>query len=253
MSSRDTILNALRTTLNRADLPFPPVNPPALTGATRMTVTRADGCSRDLAERFGRELSTLHGSYEIVETASEARLALISRLLSLMAEAERMRSSGALVTGQERKVLSWQPEMLPVPGLADSLADMEIELVAPEEILSERDRNAVRHIPYGLTGVEAAFASTGSMLMATGAATSRSASLLPLRHIALIPSSRLFPTMEAWLASFEGDEHLVETVRNTANFSMITGPSKSADIGGELTLGVHGPKFVHAILFFNDE
>ncbi|MCB0161848.1 MAG: LUD domain-containing protein, partial [Caldilineaceae bacterium] len=85
--------------------------------------------------------------------------------------------------------------------------------------------------------------------MVAGPGRNRAASLLPIRHIALIPTSRLYPTMEAWLAELRADGRLVDTLRQSANWSMITGPSKSADIGGELTLGVHGPKFVHAILF----
>jgi L-lactate utilization protein LutC len=72
---------------------------------------------------------------------------------------------------------------------------------------------------------------------------------LPFRHIALIPFARLYPTMEDWLHEQRQQDKLVNYLRAHANLAMISGPSKSADIEMNLTLGVHGPKFVHAILF----
>jgi L-lactate utilization protein LutC len=249
MSARDDILNRLRGTLQRADLPFPPVNPRPLTAATRMTVTNAGGTDRELAARFGAELEKLHGSYEIVGSMAEARLALMNCLLRWASEAEAGKRGPRPETGQERTVLAWAPERLPVTGVAETLTDMEFGFIAPDSVLTAEARERIRHIRYGVTGVEAAFASTGSMMMVAGPGTNRSASLLPLRHIALIPTSRLYPTMESWLAELREVDRLTETLRQAANWSMITGPSKSADIGGELTLGVHGPKFVHAILF----
>lgn len=249
MSARDEILNRLRSTLQRADLPFPPLNPHPLTTATRMTVTHAEGSSWDLAARFGAELEKLHGSYEVVESMAEARLALMNRLLLWASEAEAGRRGPRPATGQERTVLAWAADRLPVSGVGETLTDMEFRFVAPDSLLTPEERARVRHIPYGVTGVEAAFASTGSMMMVAGPGVNRAASLLPFRHIALIPTSRLYPTIEAWLAELRDDGRLTETLRQAANWSMITGPSKSADIGGELTLGVHGPKFVHAILF----
>ena len=102
---------------------------------------------------------------------------------------------------------------------------------------------------FGITGVDAAFAATGSMLMISAPGASRAASLLPLRHIALIPFSRLYANMEDFLSERRARGELTDLLRSRAAWQMITGPSKSADIEMNLTLGVHGPKHVHAILF----
>lgn len=248
MSSRDEILARLRAILARPDLPFPPPDPPPLTRAERMTVTQVSGDARALADRFAGELEKLYGSAEVVDSAAEARMALIARLLGWHEDEEAARKGLRLATGQERQVLGWSPAALPVEGVADGLRDMGFELVAPPRIATQEEREAVRHIRYGLTGVEAAFAGTGSMLVASGPATARSASLLPLRHIALIPFSRLYPTFEAWLAAQRAGD-LPGFMRSHAQVVLISGPSKSADIEMNLTLGVHGPKYVHAILY----
>jgi L-lactate dehydrogenase complex protein LldG len=146
-------------------------------------------------------------------------------------------------------VLSWAPDRLPVEGLTEALADLGWKLVAPKQLTTPEALNDVRFIRFGVTSVEAAFAATASMLVASGAGQSRAASLLPFRHIALIPFSRLYPTIEAWLAEHRTAGELEALLREHAGWNLITGPSKSADIEMNLTLGVHGPKFVYAILF----
>lgn len=248
-SARDEILGKLRSSLARPDLRFPPPNPPALTGETRMTVTRADGGLEELAQRFGEELTALHGTFEVAETATEARLALINRIMAWMQQEESERKGAVVTTGQERSVLAWSANNLPIENIGAALEDLGLKLVAPSDLRSSDERDKVRHTRIGVTGVEAAFAGTGSMLMLAGPGTNRSASLLPFRHVALIPFSRLYRNFEEWLAEQREAGTLVDTFRNRANLSLISGPSKSADIEMNLTLGVHGPKFVHAILF----
>lgn len=248
-SARDEILGKLRGSLARPDLRFPPLNPPALTRETRMTVTRADGGLEELAQRFGEELTALHGTFEIAETPTEARLALINRIMAWIQQEESERKGAVITTGQERTIFAWTANNLPIENLGAALEDLGLKLVMPTTLRTSEEREKVRHIRYGLTGVEAAFAATGSMLMLAGPGTSRSASLLPFRHIALIPFSRLYRNFEEWLAEQRDAGTLVNTFRDRANVTLVSGPSKSADIEMALTLGVHGPKFVHAILF----
>ena len=249
MSTRDEILQRMRVILSRPDLPFPPVDAPPLSAEERMTVTSAEGEGRDLALRFGAELAQLYGTYEVLDSAVEARLALVNRLTDWDEEEKAARKGPSLTTGQERLVLTWHPDQLPVPGLAEMMEDVGWKLYTPRDLSTPESREAVRFIRFGLTGVDAAFAATGSMLLASAPGQSRAASLLPLRHIALIPFSRLYPNVEAWLAAQRADGDLAAQLREHAAWHMITGPSKSADIEMNLTLGVHGPKFVHAILF----
>ncbi|MFZ4848188.1 MAG: LutC/YkgG family protein [Caldilinea sp.] len=249
-NDREEILARLRAILRRPDLPFPPAAPPPLTAAERMVVTEAAGTPHQLALRFGQELEKLHGSYEIMGSATEVRLALLHRLDSWAAEEEAARRGPKTdMQGQERMVLGWAPDRLPVEGLSEALADIGWQLIAPPRLTSPETLANVRWIRFGVTGVNAALAATGSMLMIAGPGQSRSASLLPFRHIALIPFSRLYPTLEAWLAERRAAGDLELLLRSRASWNLITGPSKSADIEMNLTLGVHGPRHVHAILF----
>jgi L-lactate dehydrogenase complex protein LldG len=248
-SARDEILGKLRASLARPDLRFPPLITPMLTSETRMSVTRADGGLEELAERFGAELTALHGTFEIADTATEARLAMINRIMTWMEQEQSERKGAHVVTGQERSILAWTASNLPIDNIDMALEDLGLKLIAPTDLRSTESRDKVRHIRCGVTGVEAAFAATGSMLMLAGPGTNRSASLLPFRHVALIPFSRLYRNFEEWLSEQREAGTLVDTFRNRANITMISGPSKSADIEMNLTLGVHGPKFVHAILF----
>ncbi|MBK9123782.1 MAG: lactate utilization protein [Chloroflexi bacterium] len=98
----------------------------------------------------------------------------------------------------------------------------------------------------GLTGVEAALAGTGSLVVSSGPGKPRFASLLPPVHIAVVRADQILPDVEAWFeqVSASGLTHF----RESANVVFITGGSRTADIAQELILGAHGPVEVHVVL-----
>jgi L-lactate utilization protein LutC len=242
VSARDEILTRLRQSLASPSLHYPPAAPEPLTPSTRMAVTHIEGDPQELALHFGAVLEALHASFTIVGGADEVAGALVEQL-------QCWREVDAEAGGTPTAVLSWSPETLPVAALDDSLGSAGFTLISPDELRSQEIREQVQLIRFGLTGVEAAFASTGSIVVRSGPGTSRAASLLPLHHVALVPLSRLYPSAEGWLAETRNAGSLADFIRASANLAVISGPSKSADIEGVLTLGVHGPQFLHAIVF----
>jgi len=93
----------------------------------------------------------------------------------------------------------------------------------------------------GVTGAEAALAETGSVVVRSGPGRSRMASLLPPVHIALVAAERLTSDILTWTAARSGDL--------PANVTVISGPSRTADIEQTTALGMHGPKRVIVILY----
>jgi L-lactate dehydrogenase complex protein LldG len=92
----------------------------------------------------------------------------------------------------------------------------------------------------GLTAVDAALAETGSLVVSSGPGRSRMVSLLPPVHIALVPASSLTPDLFTWTAA--------RGQAVPAALTLISGPSKTADIEQTLAIGVHGPKRLIVIL-----
>lgn len=96
----------------------------------------------------------------------------------------------------------------------------------------------------GLSGAIAALAETGSIAVESGPGRSRLATLLPPVHIALVPTSRLTADIFTWVSARRG--------AMPAALTLISGPSKTADIEQTLAVGVHGPTRFIVILFKDD-
>ncbi|UCC71290.1 MAG: lactate utilization protein [Gemmatimonadota bacterium] len=207
-------------------------------------VTHADGDRRSLAARFGAKLEAASGSYEILEDAAEASQRVV-QLAREWGAAERATESAA----ETIEILSWASRALPIENLGELLKQAGTSLIVPDDMHDERTRARAARVNLGLTGADAAFASTGSIVLASGRGKSRAASLLPARHLVLVPMSRIHTTFEAWLRSLRAKQALGSFLRVSGQVVFITGPSKSADIELYLTLGVHGPKSVHALIF----
>jgi L-lactate dehydrogenase complex protein LldG len=89
----------------------------------------------------------------------------------------------------------------------------------------------------GVTGAVAACARTGTVVLAASADEPRMASLLPRVHLAVVARETL---VEAPGDVLRDLPRLFPGGLPSA-FALATGPSRSADIDGELVYGVHGP------------
>ena len=88
-----------------------------------------------------------------------------------------------------------------------------------------------------------ALADTGTLAQDASAIDKRLVSTLPFIHIALVPIAGLTPDMPTWLTQVQPQD--------SGYLSLVTGPSRTADIERVLTIGVHGPE--RLIIIFVDE
>jgi L-lactate dehydrogenase complex protein LldG len=85
-----------------------------------------------------------------------------------------------------------------------------------------------------------AIAESGTIIFSASGGRALQAGMLPEHHVALVPREKIFPTMEAFLAS-------TETLPSILTF--VTGPSRTADIEKKLVIGVHGPERLTVAVF----
>ncbi|MTV26706.1 hypothetical protein FTX61_14975 [Nitriliruptoraceae bacterium ZYF776] len=140
--------------------------------------------------------------------------------------------------GVRRAAVSRDPE---VAGVADDLRAAGIEVV------DLADKLAVAGCDIGITGAAYAIANLGSLVVDSGRAGGRTASLLPPHHLAYVRRANLLPDVGHLFRHL--DERLPDGL--PSNLVLITGPSKSADIELRLTIGMHGPRALEVV--FVDE
>jgi len=104
------------------------------------------------------------------------------------------------------------------------------------------DPGMVRDQPLGLAIARAAIAETGSIILVEPDVADRAVTLMTQTLVVLCPLAALLPSLDEAAAILRD-----LTVDEASYMTFVTGPSRTADIERELTVGVQGPGLLHFI------
>lgn len=154
--------------------------------------------------------------------------------------------------------------------IADHIALKEKEIVVPPQF-SERHpwgsilpllehkglgireaehASSVADAPAGLSNAELAVAETGSVLLAENSLEARVVSMLTLTHFVLVRAGDCVPMLDDIGVYLQ--RMTQPGLEQRRYVSLVTGPSRTADIERTLTIGVQGPKNL-CVLLVRDE
>jgi L-lactate dehydrogenase complex protein LldG len=147
-------------------------------------------------------------------------------------------------------IIAWDLDQIGLPGLDALLSQLGVK-VSDGRVAGMGGERASRlqaldPAPVCISGADAGIAESGTLLLRSGAGRGRLASLLAPVHIAVLRASRLTRGLGEALAAVEA--RYPDVFADSSNLTLITGPSRTADIELTLTLGVHGPREIHVVL-----
>ncbi|WP_341282359.1 LUD domain-containing protein [Paenibacillus sp. FSL H8-0537] len=161
--------------------------------------------------------------------------------LSTMDEAKQFISDKAAELGARYIIRQNQPELAGMK-LEEALPNVSLSVWNSDE--NENWKARAAEADFGVVVADYAAAYTSSIAVLSGKDKGRSVSLLPTVLIVIIPLERLKTKLGEILIPMDeaGRESL------PAGVHFISGPSRSSDIENDLTIGVHGPGVVYALL-----
>jgi len=145
---------------------------------------------------------------------------------------------------------------IPRERVAEILSKTLHQDLPPEPILLTRAvRESLRGIwmkaEVGITGANGLIADTGSIILVENEGNARFVSNAPPMHIVVVGIEKLIPTLEDASVLLKVLPTYATGQRLTSYVSIITGPSRTADIELTTVLGVHGPNELHVVLIDN--
>jgi L-lactate dehydrogenase complex protein LldG len=219
-ASLDKTRAALEAEAARAPASVPPfVHPP----------------QEDLAAQFAGELARLEGHAH--RCPDEAAALDVIR--------------GILQQHGAASAIAWDLDQIGLAGLNALLADLGVALLDDRVTATGDERptrlQALEPAVVCISGADAGIAESGTLLLLGGAGRGRLASLLAPVHIAVLRSAQLRRGLGEALAAVQALRG-PDVFADSSNLTLITGPSRTADIELTLTLGVHGPREIHVVL-----
>ncbi len=126
-------------------------------------------------------------------------------------------------------------------------ADIPALVGVAREFLREKFCNA----DVGVTGANVVSAKTGTLFIIENEGNARFVSNAPPVHIAITGIEKVVPTLSDAFKVVQTLPPYATGVLISAYVSLVTGPSKTADIEKTIVYGAHGPKELHVVLLDN--
>ncbi|WP_219838224.1 LUD domain-containing protein [Paenibacillus sp. R14(2021)] len=218
-----SFIDGISSKLKRPRVPAPPAHPyrgaPAFWNEFEWPV-------EERIAKFMANFRAVGGHSERLATMEDARTFIAGKAADM---------SARFVIRQNQPELNALDLEGAIPGAAFTVWNSD-----PNEHWKARAAEA----DFGIVVADYAAAYTGSVTVLSGKDKGRSVSLLPTVLMVIIPVERLHTRLGEILVNFDqvGREQL------PAGIHFISGPSRSADIENDLTIGVHGPGVVYALV-----
>ena len=153
--------------------------------------------------------------------------------------------------GGPKSVVAWQHPLIDALDMAPLLAARQVTYftdVPTTEVAETKERATIRRqlatAFVGITSADYCLAETATLVLKTRPARARAVSLLPTIHIAVIELRQIIGNLAELFVRLKSDKK--EPLSGLGNcLTLITGPSKTADIELTMVHGAHGPRELH--------
>jgi len=183
---------------------------------------------------------------ELVSHFARELEAIGARIIDPVAPEQLAERVGAIV--RERGVKSiavGEGVLVDLSQVAKTLSESGIDVIRTGRVdgsTRPEIRKQLAHVDAGLAEADYAIASTGTLAVLSDETRPSALTLLPPASLVVVRVDRMQPDLASVLTALGGAS--LESHRLT----LITGPSRTADIEKRIVMGVHGPKSLDVIV-----
>jgi L-lactate dehydrogenase complex protein LldG len=152
--------------------------------------------------------------------------------------------------GDRKAVAAWRHPLIERLELSATLADQHVPVFFSDpdtDDARDRMRREVIDSYIGITSADWCVADTATLVLKTRPGQARSVSLVPSIHLAVIEVERIVRDLKELYALLRWEGNGLDD-RLSGGLTLISGPSKTADIEATLVHGAHGPRELHLIV-----
>jgi L-lactate dehydrogenase complex protein LldG len=184
--------------------------------------------NRILIDRFINELGKVNGLSKVVNNEDELREYL----------------SNVTIEHDSKSCIVWETALIKKLRVIEYLESDGLRLIKSHK----KDELAKADI--GITEVDYAIADSATLVLFANPKKPRLVSLIAPVHIAILESKKIVNNIFQLFQIVKHEYHRDMLDKPPMScLTFITGPSRTADIELNLTLGVHGPKEVHTLIY----